>query len=189
VILHYRPVTPDRWKDLAQLFGPRGACGGCWCMWWRLPRRDYSRGQGAGNRRRLRRLVRAGPPPGLLAYDGDEPVGWVAFGPRREYPVLERSRILQPVDDRTVWSVVCLYVDRRHRRQGVTVGLIQAAGQHARRRGARVLEGYPIDAKGAAVPSAFAWTGLASAFRKAGFREVARRSPTRPIMRKVLRPS
>lgn len=158
-------------------------------MWWRLPRRVYDRGRGAGNRRRLRRLVQAGPPPGLLAYDGDEPVGWVAVGPRRDYPMLERSRLLQPLDDRPVWSVVCLFVDRRYRRRGVTVGLIEAAARLGRRRGARVLEGYPTDPKGGPLPPAFVWTGLASAFRRAGFREVARRSPRRPIFRRVLRPS
>ncbi len=186
--LRYRPVTPGRWKDLVRLFGPRGACGGCWCMWWRIPRSVYDRGRGSGNRRRLRRLVQAGPAPGLLAYDGLLPVGWVAFGPRTDFPVLEKSRVLKPVDEQPVWSVVCLYVDRRYRRKGVTVGLIEAAAGHARRRGARLLEAYPTDTAGGSMPAAFVWTGVASAFRKAGFREVARRSPTRPIMRKRLRP-
>jgi GNAT superfamily N-acetyltransferase len=157
-------------------------------MWWRLPRKSYREGIGAGNRRRLRRIVQAGPAPGLLAYDGPRPVGWVAFGPRSDYPVLENSRILQPIDRRPVWSVVCLFVDRDYRRRGVTVGLLEAAARHARRRGARWLEGYPTEAKGDRLPAAFVWTGLASAFRKAGFREVARRSSSRPIMRRTLAP-
>ena len=182
-----RPLTPARWKDLTQLFGPRGACGGCWCMWWRLPRSEYNRRQGAGNREAFRRLVRRGPAPGLLAYLDGQPAAWVAVAPRGTYPGLGRSRVLAPIDERPVWSVVCLFVDRRFRRRGLTVALLQSAADHVRRRGGRILEGYPIDALGQPVPAAFAWTGLASAFRRAGFREVARRSPTRPIMRKVLR--
>ncbi|HSB88581.1 MAG TPA: GNAT family N-acetyltransferase [Anaerolineales bacterium] len=153
-----------------------------------MPRKIYNRGAGAGNRRRLRRLVSEGPPPGLLAYDGDLPVGWVSFGPRTDFPVLENSRVLKRVDERPVWSVVCLFVDRRYRHQGVTVGLLGAAVEHARRRGARWIEGYPIDPAAGPIPAAFAFTGLAAAFLQAGFREVARRSPTRPIMRRTLRP-
>ncbi|HET7010381.1 MAG TPA: GNAT family N-acetyltransferase [Anaerolineales bacterium] len=181
-------LTPERWPDLVRLFGPRGACGGCWCMWWRLPRSDFNRGQGAGNRRLFRRLVQDGPPPGLLAYVDGEPAGWVAVGRRGDFPVLARSRLLQPVDDRPVWSVVCLFVDRRFRRRGLSVALLEAAGRFARARGAIILEGYPTDARGQSLPAAFVWTGLVPAYRRAGFREVARRSPTRPMMRKTLRP-
>jgi GNAT superfamily N-acetyltransferase len=156
-------------------------------MWWRLPRSEYNRRQGAGNREAFRRLVQRGPAPGLLAYLDGRPAAWVAVAPRATYPGLGRSRVLAPIDERPVWSVVCLFVDRRFRRRGLTVALLQAAADHVRRRGGKILEGYPIDAHGQAVPAAFAWTGLASAFRRAGFREVARRSPTRPIMRKLLR--
>jgi GNAT superfamily N-acetyltransferase len=156
-------------------------------MWWRLPRSEYNRRQGAGNREAFRRLVQRGPAPGLLAYLDGRPAAWVAVAPRATYPGLGRSQVLAPIDERPVWSVVCLFVDRRFRRRGLTVALLQAAADHVRRRGGKILEGYPIDAHGQAVPAAFAWTGLASAFRWAGFREVARRSPTRPIMRKLLR--
>jgi len=181
------PVTPDRWRDLARLFGPRGACAGCWCMWPRLSRREFVAGKGAGNRRALRRLVAAGGKPGLIAYVDGEPAGWCALAPRAAYRRFERSRILKPVDERPVWSAPCLFVARPHRRRGLTVELLSAAVRHARTRGAEVVEGYPIEARGKRLPDAFAWFGLAAAFRAAGFREVARRSPSRPIVRYELR--
>lgn len=185
-MLAIRPLTPSRWKDLETLFGERGACGGCWCMFWRLSRSAFVRQKGGRNREALRRVVQSGDPPGLLAYDGRTPVGWCAVAPRADYPALARSRILKPVDGEPVWSVSCLFVARPYRRRGVSVRLIEAAADYARRRGGRIVEGYPVEPQGAA-PDAFVWTGLASAFRQAGFREVARRSKTRPIMRRDLR--
>lgn len=185
--LRVAPATPERWDDLARLFGARGACAGCWCMWWRRSPADWSRGKGAGNRRALHRLVASGDPPGLLAYDGREPVGWIALAPRESYPRLARSRTLAPLDDVPVWSVTCFFVAKGHRRKGVSVALLEAASDYAARRGARMLEGYPVEPRSAAIPDAFAWTGTAAAFRKAGFREAARRSATRPIMRRAPR--
>jgi GNAT superfamily N-acetyltransferase len=125
--------------------------------------------------------------PGLIAYDGRVPVGWCAIAPRTDYPALARSRILRPIDAERVWSVSCLFVARPYRRRGVSTRLLEAAADHARRHGARIIEGYPVEPKQEKLPDAFVWTGLASAFRHAGFREVARRSPTRPIMRRESR--
>src|SRR5262245_35042174 len=185
----FHPLTPDRWEDLETLFGPRGACAGCWCMYWRLKRSEYVAGSGDGNRRAFRKIVRGGEVPGILAYAGGEPIGWCAFAPRESYPALGRSRILKPVDDEPVWSVTCFFVKREYRRKGVTSALLDAAAAWAVRKGARLLEGYPVEPRGGKMPrqqklpDAFVWTGLAPAFRKAGFVEVARRSETRPIMR------
>src|SRR3954454_12233698 len=103
----YRPLTPERWDDFATLFGPRGACGGCWCMTWRLPRSQFNEQKGDANRRAMKRIVAKGPPPGILAYDGKTPVGWRAVAPREVYAALERSRVLKPIDDQPVWSVSC----------------------------------------------------------------------------------
>jgi GNAT superfamily N-acetyltransferase len=187
--LAFHPLTPDRWPDLVRLFGTRGACAGCWCMWPRLRGGEFSRGQGDGNRRALHRIVKAGDPPGLLAYAGGEPVGWCALGPREAYGRIENSRTLARVDDRPVWSVVCFFITRSHRKRGLTVRLLREAIRYARGRGARVLEGYPVEPRQGKTADVFAWTGLAASFRRAGFVEVARRSPTRPIMRHEIRGS
>ena len=156
-------------------------------MHWRLGRSEYERRKGEGNRRALRRIVSRGSVPGLIAYDGRLPIGWCAVAPRESYPTLERSRVLARLDETPVWSVVCLFVDRGHRRRGTTVALLRAAAEHVRRRGGAILEGYPVEAKKEGeIPPVFAFTGVASAFRRTGFREVARRRATRPIMRKDL---
>ncbi len=180
------PLTPDRWDDLETLFGKRGACGGCWCMYWRLSRAEFEDLKGEGARRLFKALVEAWIEPGLLAYLDGKPVGWCAIAPRDSYPVLRRSRILKPVDAQPVWSVVCFFVARPYRRQGITVHLLQAAADYARRHGARILEGYPVEPRGGKVPDVFVYTGLVSAYQQAGFMEVARRSETRPIMRRIL---
>lgn len=183
-LLTIHPLTPDRWSDLEALFGPRGATGGCWCMYWRLPRSQFDHMKGEGNRTAFREIVvEAERPPGLLAYLDGVPVGWCAVAPRAEYSSLERSRILKRVDDEPVWSIACFFVARTARRQGVSVQLIEAAIHFAADHGARIVEAYPIDPRTPEVPSVFAWTGLLSAFEQAGFTEVARRSETRPIVR------
>ncbi|HUK14064.1 MAG TPA: GNAT family N-acetyltransferase [Thermoanaerobaculaceae bacterium] len=184
--LEFHPLTPDRWADLEALFGPRGACGGCWCMSWLLPRREFDLGKGAGNRAAFRSIVAAGDEPGILAYAGGAPVGWCAVAPRERYVRLERARTLARVDDAPVWSIVCFFIAKGFRRSGMSVALIAAAAAHARERGATMLEAYPVEPYADRMPAAFAWTGTASAFRKAGFVEAARRSRTRPIMRLAL---
>ena len=151
-------------------------------MWWRLSRAEWNYGKGEGNRKVFRKLVRSGAEPGVLAYADGEPVGWCAIAPREQYPRLEGSRILKPVDDQPVWSVTCFFIARRFRRQGLSTRLLEAAVDFARARGAKIVEGYPHDAE-KATADVFVYTGLASAFRKAGFKEVARRSKTRPVMR------
>ena len=177
-------LTPDRWDDFETLFGKNGACGGCWCMLWRLPRKAFDSHKGDGNREAMKALVEGGLEPGLLAYSGDAAVGWCAVAPRSDYPALERSRILKPIDERPCWSVACLFVHRKYRKQGVATELLKAAAKHVRRRGGKILEGYPVEPRGdKLIPAAFAWTGVPSAFIAAGFHEVARRSETRPIMR------
>ena len=181
--LDFYPLTPERWDDLVALFGPRGACGGCWCLWWRLKHSQFEKQKGEENKRALKRIVDSGEVPGLLAYADGHPVGWCSVAPREAFPRLGRSRILKRVDDRPVWSAVCFFVDKQFRRKGVAVRLLEAAVEHAKKHGAKVVEGYPVEPRKASTPDAFAFTGLASAFRKAGFVEVLRRSDTRPIMR------
>lgn len=182
----FHPLTPERWQDFEKLFGPRGATGGCWCMYWRLPRAQYNQQQGDPNRRNMKALVDSGTVPGILAYANGEPVGWCSIAPRSEFPVLARSRILKPVDEQAVWSVVCFFTARSQRRKGLTVELLKAAIGYARINGAKIIEGYPVEPKEGKSPDVFVFTGLASAFKQAGFTEVLRRSETRPIMRFTL---
>ncbi|MGH9601317.1 MAG: GNAT family N-acetyltransferase [Terriglobales bacterium] len=180
----FHPLTPARWNDAVSLFGPRGACAGCWCMAWRLPYSQYRAQTGAGNRGSLRKLVKSGSTPGVLAYVNGQPAGWCSIAPRQEFQFLSRSRVLRPVDEERVWSVSCFFVGRQYRRSAITVPLLQAAVELARRKGARIIEGYPVDPQKGKLPGAFLWTGVPKTFLRAGFKEVARRSKTRPVMRK-----
>jgi len=180
--LSFSPVTSDRWADLEALFGQRGACGGCWCMTWRRTRKEFKAGKGDGNKAELKALVEAGGMPGLLAYVEKEPVGWCAVAPREVYPALARSRVLKAVDDIPVWSVSCLFVAKAYRGKGVSVELLKAAVRFVADQGGTVIEGYPVEPK-SILPAPFAWTGLASAFLRAGFHEHRRGSASRPIMR------
>jgi GNAT superfamily N-acetyltransferase len=156
-------------------------------MWYRQTRAEFGRNRGAKNKRAIKRLVEAGRAPGILAYAGREAVGWCSVAPREEFTRLARSRASKPVDDRPVWSVVCFFVKKEYRRRGVTAALLAAAAQHVAQRGGKSLEGYPIESRAKRMADAFAWVGFDSAFRRAGFREVARHTPTRPIMRRVVR--
>jgi GNAT superfamily N-acetyltransferase len=180
--LEIHPVSPERWRDLETLFGPEGADGGCWCMWFRLRRRDFGRSSGEQNRQAMKDIVDSGEAPGLLAYAGGEPVGWVSLSPREKLPHLEHSRKLKRVDDQPVWSIVCFVVDGRFRRRGLMTKLLQAAIDYARQRGAKIVEAYPVEPRGRLADGA-GYTGIASVFRKAGFVEVLRRVKHQPIMR------
>jgi GNAT superfamily N-acetyltransferase len=179
----FHPVTPERWPDLEQLFGERGACGGCWCMSWRRKTADFRQNKGSGNKRALKQIVCRDLRPGVLAYDGDKPVGWCSIAPREAYLRLESSRVLAPVDDQPVWAVSCLFVDKAYRRRGLSVELLRAAAAFAQERGALIVEGYPVVPYAKNMPAPFAWTGTLAAFERAGFLQVARRSQARPIMR------
>ena len=180
------PLTAERWSDFEAVMGAKGGCGGCWCMLWRLTRRAYDQQAGDGNRQAMHALVTSGQVPGLLAYHGDRPIGWLSLAPRDQFPRLATSRVLKPVDDRAVWSVTCMLVARPCRRRGVGTRLLEAACEAVRRRDG-VIEGYPIAPTKTPYPPVYAWTGFEPMFRRAGFEEVARRSPTRPIMRQVFR--
>jgi GNAT superfamily N-acetyltransferase len=181
--LQFQPLTPARWQDLEKLFGERGACGGCWCMWWRMKRAEFKLSKGEKNRRALKKIVASGEVPGIIAYAEGEPVGWCALAPRPNYPLLENSRVLARIDNEPVWSITCFFVAKPYRGKGVTGQLAKAAVDYARRQGARIVEGYPVEPKKGRMPDPFVYTGLVSTFRSAEFVEALRRSETRPIMR------
>lgn len=183
--LVFHPATSERWADLERLFGPRGAYSGCWCMFWRLRRSEFGRSSAEERRAGLKGLVDLDEPPGVLAYLGDEPVAWVSLGPRESFPPLERSRTLTRVDDQPVWSIVCFFVAKPYRRKGLMVRLLEGAVAYAAAHGAQIVEAYPVDPPAGQRVSGGSegYMGLASAFRKTGFVEVARPSERRTIMR------
>ena len=183
--LTIRPLTPELWPALEDLFGKNGACGGCWCMYPRIGS-AYTKRPGEENRADFRQVVRRGPPPGLLAFVGDLAVGWCQVTPRDAVPWLDRTWRLARVDNVPVWSISCLYVRKGYRRKGITSALVAAAVKTATRAKAPAVEAYPVDA--AVSPSA-SGTGFVTTFRRAGFRIVARRTPARPIMRRNLIPT
>ncbi len=184
--LQFHPLTPNRWDDFADLFGANGACGGCWCMYWRVTAQEFGARKGKGLRNDMKRLVEDGAVPGILAFDGGVPVGWCSVGPREVFPRLAKARTLKPIDDQPVWSVVCLFIARDYRNRGVSTALIEAAAAHVRKEGGGIVEGYPYDYRDRDRPSApaFVWTGLYQSFERTGFEEVARPSGVRVIMRK-----
>jgi len=182
--LSFHPLTTDQWDDFVFLFGERGACGGCCCMLWRLSRKQFESQRGEGNKLAMKAIVDSGEVPGILAYHNTKAIGWCAIAPRGTFLALTRSRILRPIDDRPHWSIACLFVDRSYRKKGVSTELLRAASEDAKSQGADLVEGYPVEPKSEKdIPPAFAWTGIPKAFVRAGFKEVARRSPTRPVMR------
>lgn len=183
------PLTPDRWEDLEAIFNARGCsvARGCWCMYYRVSGREQSSptddARSSGYRESLRKLAEKNPPPGLLGYSGDTPVGWISLGPREDFTRLARSPVMKPVDDRSVWSIVCFVVPSGYRRQGAARELLAGAITYAKERGVGILEAYPTDRD---TPGGPTWFGSARMYREAGFVEVARRKSDRPVMRLYL---
>lgn len=182
----FKPVTPDNWDHFETVMGPRGATGGCWCMYLRLSHADFEAQKGSANKTEMNAIVNSGEVPGILAYVDGQPVGWCSVAPREAFPRLERSRVAKRIDEKPVWSVICFFVHKDFRHSGVSSALIQAAVDYAKQHGAKIIEGYPVEPKKDKMPDVFAWQGLAEIFRRAGFKEVARRSETRPYMRLYL---
>jgi GNAT superfamily N-acetyltransferase len=186
-----KPLTPDTWGDLVELFGRPGASipRGCYCMCYRRsgkhepsPGISYSE----SNKRELKALVDRGEIPGLLGYDKDRPIGWVSLGPREDYAKLKRSPVMKPVDDKPVWSIVCFFVDANARHRGVAAAMLKAAIAWAKNERVALLEAYPCDKPRRSVDDSM-WFGAKAMFDRAGFVEVARRKPLRPVVRKSLR--
>jgi len=182
------PATPQRWPDIEAIFGAKGCsvARGCWCMHYRksgsAPALSNVAYRSKTYRAGLKALVEKGKSPGLVAYRDDIPVGWVSLAPREEFARLERSPVMKRVDDKPVWSIICFVVPPEHRGQGVARALLQGAIAYARERGATVIEAYPVDKSGPSKGDAL-WFGAKSMYDHAGFTEVARRKPTRPVVR------
>ena len=180
--LTFHPLTQKLWHDFELLFGRNGACGGCWCMVWKLRGNAFDEAAGDTARQMHKSIVDSEVVTGLIAYNEGYPIGWVAVEPRSAYPKLAHSRALKSVDEKEVWSITCFFVAKNYRRKGVTVELLKAAADYVKKQGGKIVEGYPVDTQ-KDMPAPFIYTGTASAFQQAGFKEVARNTPTRPIFR------
>ena len=184
--LDLRELSPDLWPALEKLFGPSGACGGCWCMFWRMRRGErYEDVKGPRAKARFKGLVKRGKVHGILAFHEGEPVGWCAFERRTELPRLDRSPSLKVVDADRVWSVPCFFVNARWRGRGVAAQMLAAAENALVARGAEIVEGYPVKV-GQRLPAAFAYTGVTSMFDACGFAVAEARPKGKQRYRKVL---
>ena len=179
--LTVRPLTPDLWPQLEELFGRVGACNGCWCMYWRIGG-AYNQRPREKNKAAFKAIVKKGPPPGLLAFEGDKVIGWAQLTPRAALPHLDRGRFTQKIDDVPVWSLTCFFVRKGHRGQGVMTALLEAAIDHAKAMKAPALEAYPVKTDTKRSNSGM-YTGAASSLTRAGFKTVAVPAPHRPLMR------
>jgi GNAT superfamily N-acetyltransferase len=185
VKLKISPLTPELWPAFEALFGKAGACNGCWCLYWRIGS-EYHKRPRERNRVAFKRIVERGPPPGLIAFDGETAVGWCQLTARDDLRWLQSARFFERVDDAAVWSISCFYVRRDYRNRGVMSALIAAAVKEATRAKVRVLEAYPVDTdRPDSTRNVF--TGTRLAFERCGFQTVARRVVSRPIMRRELR--
>jgi GNAT superfamily N-acetyltransferase len=187
--LRFAELTPALWPAIERLFGANGACGGCWCMWWRIaPGERYEDVKGPTAKRRFKRLVADGKAHGILAFAGDEPVGWCAFERRVELPRLDRAPSLRVIDADRVWSMPCFFIKAGWRGRGVATALVREAERAMTARGAQILEAYPTQPSSSAkVPASFAWTGVPALFEAAGFTAADDRTKGKRRYRKTLR--
>lgn len=182
--LTFEPLSKDNWNKFTQLFGDKGACGNCWCMFFRLNKSDFEEGKSNdGNKNAMKQLVEDNQPTGLLGFYEEIPIAWCAFAPRDNFPKLQKSRVHKPIDKKQVWSVPCTFIAKDFRRQGVSVELLKGLVKYAKTQGIKIIEAYPTIPTQEKLPDAFAWIGLYKSFEQAGFEIADRTSKNRPMVR------
>lgn len=182
--LTFEPLTKKNWNKFVQLFGNKGACGNCWCMYYRLNASDFQEGKAdEGNKAAMKDIVWNNKPTGLLALYEEQAIAWCAFAPREDYIKLEKSRVHKRIDDNMVWSIPCFFIDKNFRRQGVSVELLKGVTKYAKENGIKIIEAYPTIPTQEKLPDTFAWIGLFKSFERAGFEIVDRTSKNRPMVR------
>ena len=182
--LTFEPLTKANWAKFVQLFGNKGACENCWCMYYRLSKSDYAEGKTEdSNKEAMQNLVIENKPTGILAFYEGQPIVWCTFAPREDFIKLERSRVHKRIEDLPVWSVSCFFIDKAFRRQGVTVELLKGVISYAKENNISIIEAYPIIPTTESLPDSFAWIGLYKSFERAGFEIVDRTSKNRPMVR------
>lgn len=182
--LTFEPLSKKNWQLFVQLFGERGACGNCWCMYFRLKKDDFVEGkQNDGNKSRMKELVWENKPTGILGiYDG-QAIGWCAFAPREDHLKLENSRVHKRIDNMQVWSVTCFFIEKNFRRMGISVAMLKGLIDIAGKQKIKVIEAYPTIPTKEKLPDSFAWIGLYKSFERAGFKIVDNTSKNRPMVR------
>ena len=182
--LTFEPLTKDNWGKFLQLFGNKGACGNCWCMYYRLKKQDYQEGkQDDGNKNAMKEIVWDNRPAGILGFYDGQPIAWCAFAPREDFQKLEKSRVHKRIDDQPVWSIPCFFIDKAFRRHGVCVELLKGVINYARKEGIKIIEAYPTTPTQEKLPDSFVWIGLYKSFERAGFAIVDQTSKNRPMVR------
>jgi GNAT superfamily N-acetyltransferase len=185
--LTFQPLNKRNWNKFVSLFGERGACGNCWCMYYRLSMPDFKSGKSNNvNRNRMKKIVWSGKPTGLIAFHKKKAVAWLALAPRKDFVRLEKSRVHKPIDDKPVWSIPCFFIDRNFRRKGLSVALLKGAIAYAKKRKIEILEAYPVIPTKKSWPDSFLWVGLYKSFERAGFEVVDRTSKSRPTVRRCI---
>jgi GNAT superfamily N-acetyltransferase len=187
VKLEVEPVTKKNWNLFMKLFGEKGACGNCWCMYYRLSKADFLSGKiDEGNKKSMKEIIWAGKPVGLLGLIEGQPVAWCAFAPREDFIKLEKSRVHKRIDNKKVWSIPCFFIDKNFRRSGISALLLKGAIDYAKREGIKIIEAYPAIPAQDKIPDSFAWFGFYKSFERAGFKIVDRTSKNRPMVRYYL---
>ena len=182
--LTYEPLTRKNWGQFVELFGNKGACGNCWCMYYRLPKSVFNEGKmDDGNKDAMKKIVWEDKPAGILGFYDGLPIAWCAFAPREDFIKLEKSRVHKPIDDKKVWSIPCFFIDKKFRRLGVSVALLKGVIRYAGENGIKIIEAYPTIPTQEKLPDSFAWIGLYKSFERAGFEIVDRTSVNRPMVR------
>jgi GNAT superfamily N-acetyltransferase len=177
-------LSKKNWNEFVKLFGEKGACGNCWCMYYRLSKTDFREGKvDDGNKRAIKEIVWEDKPVGLLGLLDGKAIAWCAFAPREDFIKLGNSRVHKRIDDKKVWSIPCFFIDKKFRRSGVSVQLLKGAIKYARENGIKIIEAYPTIPTQDKIPDSFAWIGLFKSFERAGFEIVDRTSKNRPMVR------
>ena len=189
-MFQFKEVSSELWGDFEKLFGDNGACGGCWCQWWRLPKggKLWDETKGPKAKRMMKKLFKENEVTGLLAYDGTKPIGWCSYGPRIAFPRTERIKAYRRDDLQGVWSINCFFIDRRYRKQGVARQMLQAALKFITKRKIKTVEAYPVTLTkdGNQLPAAFSYTGPIKIFTDEGFEIIQQVSHSRPLVCKSL---
>ena len=182
--LSFEPLTKKNWSKFVQLFGDKGACANCWCMYYRLNKEDFAKGKvDSGNKNAMKAIVNADKPTGVLGFFDNEPIAWCAFAPREDFIKLEKSRVHKRIDDKAVRSIPCFFIHKDFRKIGVSVQLLKAVIAYAKKKKIKVIEAYPTIPTKEPLPDTFAWIGLYKSFERAGFTIADRTSKNRPMVR------